>query len=367
MPKDYYSILGVSRDASGDEIKKAFRKKAHEVHPDKQGGDEVKFKEVNEAYQVLSDPEKRKQFDQFGTTFDDTGAGFGGGGIRWEDFMRQAGGGGGFQGFQNADIDLGDIFGDFFGAARPRTRRRVQHGEDIQVDVDVTFEEAAFGATKPIELYKTTKCSVCHGNRAQPGTPIETCSNCQGSGVIQRVQTTLLGQMRTQSVCPRCQGEGKIAKTPCQRCSGTGVERATVQMDIAIPAGIEDGQSIRLTGEGEVPIGGTAGDLYVRIRVQASPAFERDGADVYSTVPITFTQASLGAKISIRTLDGDGVLKIPPGTPSEKLFRLKHKGAAKLHGSGRGDHFVKVQIQTPTRLSGREKRLLRELSEIWDE
>ncbi|MEK7158592.1 MAG: molecular chaperone DnaJ [Patescibacteria group bacterium] len=367
MSKDYYSILEVSRDASAEEIKKAFRKKAHELHPDKQGGDEAKFKEVNAAYQVLSDSEKRKQYDQFGATFDQAGGGSGGAGIRWEDFVRQAGSGGGSQGFQGADFDLGDIFGDFFGSSRSRSQRRVARGEDIQVDVEVTFEDAVFGTTKSFELYKMVKCSVCRGNRAEPGTPIETCATCQGSGVVQRIQTTLLGQMRTQAVCPSCQGEGKMAKAPCRRCSGGGVERSNVKMDVAIPAGIEDGQSIRLSGEGEAALGGgVSGDLYVRVRVQRSVEFERDGADVYSTVFMTFTQASLGAKIAIRTLDGEGVLKIPAGTPSEKMFRLKHKGVMKLHGGGRGDHFVKVQIKIPSRLSGREKRLLHELSEIWD-
>lgn len=377
MAKDYYKILGVSRDATEVEIKRAYRKLAHQYHPDKGGGDEKKFKEINEAYQVLSNKEKRSQYDQFGSTFEDIGRG---GGFRYEDFAR-ADGPFGFdfgkrEGFRTEGVnfdfsDLGDIFGDFFGfGRRSRTPRgtRMRRRSDIETELEVDFREAVFGTEKPLNLYKTVPCPKCGGDGAEPGTKIITCRTCQGSGQVINVQRTFLGQMRINQVCPDCEGQGRIPEKVCSKCKGQGIVQDTRRIKVKIPAGISSGQSIRLSGEGEAGIkGGSAGDLYILIRVKPDPEFEREGDDILSQVEISFSQAALGSKIKINTLESPGYLKIPPGTQSGKVFRLKGKGIPHLKSRGRGDQLVKVVVKTPEKLSRKEKRLLGELAQIQGE
>ncbi len=355
MSKDYYKILGVEKNASQDEIKKAFRKLAHQYHPDKKDGNEQKFKEVNEAYQVLGDESKRAQYDQFGAGFENMG-GFGGAsGFNWQDFAQQ---GGGFD-FQ----DLGDIFGDFFGGAR-RGGPKKQRGADIEVDVTLTFSEAAFGITKDIELYKHTTCSHCKGEGAEPGTTKKTCATCQGAGQVTQVRKTLLGHIQTAVVCDACHGEGVIPEKKCSSCGGAGVTKATEKIQVTIPGGVEHGVTLRVSGKGETaPHGGISGDLYVRIRVKAHPTMERRGSDVLSRIEIPFTLASLGGHIDLETLDGKVSLNIPEGTQSGHTFVLKGKGAQVFQSSHRGNHMVTAQVQVPKKLSRSQKKLLEQLQE----
>jgi molecular chaperone DnaJ len=360
MSKDYYGILGVAKDASQEEIKKAFRKKAHQYHPDKNTGDEAKFKELNEAYQVLSKEDKRKQYDQFGSDFTQAGGFSGGAGFD----PRQAGFGGA-DGINFDFGDLGDIFGDFFGGGRARSGARQQRGTDIETEMQVTFEEAAFGTEKTVELYKTVTCEKCSGSGGASGSAVVDCAMCHGSGQVDQIQRTILGQIRTRGVCPECRGEGKTIKEKCTNCRGTGVDRASKRIKIKIPAGINNGQSIRLSGEGEAgQRGSTAGDLYVSIRVLPHHEFQRDGDNVFTVSEISFAQAALGDKISVNTLDGEGQLKIPAGTQSGKVFKIKNKGIPHLSARGRGDQLVEVIVKTPEKLSRKQKELLENLKEL---
>jgi len=367
--KDYYSILGVDKNASQEEIKKAFRKKAHQYHPDKQGGDEAKFKEVSEAYKVLGTPEKRKQYDQFGSTFN--GAGFGGGqggagagfGGNWQDFARQAGGAGGGMGFDFDD--LGDIFGDIFGfssgGARGR-RRQPKQGRDIQAQLEVDFMESVFGTEKDVELEKNVVCDNCNGQGAEPGSKVSTCPSCGGSGQVEQTQNTFLGAMRTVTVCPECRGEGKKIEQPCKKCNGSGTIREKEKITIKIPAGVSEGQQIRLSGKGEAgEKGAPAGDLYVIVKVKPSSKFERQGDDILTKEKISFKQAALGDKIDVETIHGQVKLKIPAGTQTGKVFKLRGKGVPHLGRGGYGDHLVEVVVETPTRLSKKQKKALEEL------
>jgi molecular chaperone DnaJ len=366
MSKDYYNILGVDKSASADEIKRAFRKKAHEFHPDKKGGDEAKFKEVNEAYQILGNADKRKQYDQFGDAAFQ-GQGFAGTGMRWEDFVRQAQSGGFSNGGVQFDFgDLGDLFGglgDIFGFSNGRSSRR-QRGSDIQTQMEISFREAIFGASKDISLYKTTLCDKCKGNGAEPGTPITTCKTCKGSGVVTQMQRTILGSFQTRGTCPDCHGEGKQAENKCSQCGGSGLQRENVRLSVKIPAGIDDGQTIKLAGQGEAVSGGAAGDLYITIRVKPERGFERDGDDILTVVEISVAQAVLGDKISVATVDGDVTLKIPAGTQSGTVFKLRGRGVHSLRGNGRGDQLVRVIIRIPTKLSRAERKLYEELRSV---
>ena len=372
--KDYYDILGVSKSASQDEIKKAFRKMAHQYHPDKAGGDEAKFKEVNEAYQVLSNPEKRQQYDQYGQTFEQAQRQGGFGGFSWQDFARQ--GGAPFGGFRTDNVefdfgDIGDIFGDLFGfGGRSRTRRSRERrkGQDIEISMEIDFMEAVFGAEKIIELNKNIICPHCLGNGAEPGTKIVTCSTCGGSGQVAQTQRTILGTFQTVGICPECHGEGRIASQKCKKCRGEGRTREVERMKVKIPAGVDNGDSIRLAGKGEAgKKGAEAGDLFITFRVRPETEFKREGSDIYTEKEISFSQAALGTKIDINTLDGLVKLKIPSGTQSGKVFRLKDKGVPRLRSSGRGDQFVTVHVATPARLSRREKGLFEELARINEE
>jgi len=374
MSKDYYKILGVERNASQDDIKKAFRKKAHEYHPDKSGGDEDKFKEINEAYQVLGDKEKRSKYDQFGSAFEHAQAG---GGFQGFDGFRD------FSGFANGfsqngqswnfeSEDLGDIFGgfgDLFGFGRS-SRRRTKRGSDIQTILTIEFNEAIGGAEKEVSLRRTVKCDRCQGLGVEPGSKIETCKACDGRGRVTRLQRTILGNMQIQTTCENCGGEGKTYSQKCTDCGGTGIKTKTVNLKIKIPAGINDGETIRLTGQGEAgEKGAITGDLYINIRVKPHTKFVREGNDIKSKVTISFTQAALGDKIEMETVDGPVSLKIPEGTQTGTVFKLKGKGVYRLHSHGpfggaqgkRGDQFVEVTVKTPTNLDRRQKEALKQL------
>lgn len=364
MAKDYYNLLGVEKGASADDIKKAYRKLAHQHHPDKQGGDEAKFKEINEAYQILGNEEKRKVYDQFGEA-GVNGQGGGPGGMNWEDIMRQAQAQGGYGG-GGVEFDLGDIFSDFFGGgARARGPRR-HKGSDIQMDVTIAFEEAAFGVKKTLEVYRAEKCDHCKGNGAEPGTPIKDCGNCNGTGAVTSMQRSVFGAVRTQSACPECRGEGKISEKKCTTCNGTATQRKTAQLEVEIPAGIDDSQTIRITSQGEAgEHGGPSGDLYVVVHVSPSPqGWERHEDHVLSDARVPYATMVLGGKIDVHTLDGEVTLKIPGGTESGKVFRLRGKGFTKLHGSGRGDHLVTVHVAVPTHVSGKLKKAIKQLQDV---
>lgn len=361
MGKDYYDILGIEKGASQDEIKKAFRKKAHTYHPDKKTGDEAKFKEVNEAYQVLGDEEKRKQYDQFGSTFDQQG-GFGGN-ATWEDFMRQARGGNGGAHFDFGGMDFGDIFGDMFGFGGQRGRRQ-KRGNDIQIDVEITFDEMIKGTEKKVELTKNNACDTCKGNGAKPGSSLKSCGTCHGQGQVQQVQRTILGAMQTVVPCPECGGQGQIPDEKCPSCDGIGVKHSHSSYVVQIPAGIDSGQSIRLTGKGE-SIGslGSPGDLYVRVHVKADNRFVRDGYDLMTEATISYPQAVLGDTIAIETPYGEKKLVIPAGTASGQKIRVKAHGIPHLRGSSKGDQYVTVTVDIPKKIGRKAKKLLQELQE----
>lgn len=358
MAKDYYKILGVNKSATEPEIKKAFRKLAHEHHPDKSNGNAEKFKEINEAYQVLSNKDKRAQYDQFGAGFESAGVGFSG--SPFGGFSQ----GNPFAGFGGQrvdfDFDLGDIFSSFFGGeTRPRGRSR--RGSDIQIDLEIDLKEAVFGVSKKVNLRKQSVCNTCQGTGAKGGTSFTTCSSCQGSG---QITATILGQFRTQTTCPDCRGRGKIVKERCPDCQGSGQLAVDSNLSIEIPGGIEDGQAIRLSGQGNAgPQGAGSGDLYVNVHIRPDTRFERKGDDLISKIEITFTLAALGGEIEVATIDGSVKLKIPSGTPSGKKFILRNKGMTKLRGKGRGDQLVIVEVAVPTRLTKKQKQLLEDLDQ----
>ena len=361
MAKDYYNTLGVDKSASQDEIKKAFRKKAHEYHPDKTGGDEAKFKEVNEAYQILGNSQKKSQYDQFGSTFD----------------QAQAGGGfaNGFSGFTNGfssggvkvDFDdLGEMFGgigDIFGFSGGSKSRKRQSGSDIQVALTIEFSEAVFGVEKEISLQKNVVCDHCNGNLAEPGTKIETCKTCNGTGRVTKIQRTILGNMQMQAICDACGGEGKTYAQKCKKCHGSGAIMDSAKIKIKIPAGIDNNEVIRVSGHGEAgERGAAAGDLYIKVQVRENNKFKRDGYDIRSSMFISFAQAAMGDKIEVETIEGDVKLKIPAGTQSATVFKLRGKGISRLRSSGCGDHFVEVKVKIPDSLNRKQKQLLRELN-----
>ncbi len=355
--RDFYEVLGVEKSASDDEIKKAYRKMAKQYHPDLNPGDataEAKFKEANEAYEVLSDKDKKARYDQFGHAGVDPNYGAGSyGGY----------GGGGF------DVDLGDIFGSIFGGgfggfgggqrrSNPNAPRR---GRDVQTALTLTFEEAAKGCTKSVKVQIIDNCSDCGGTGCKSGTSKKTCSNCGGRGQVTSVQRTPFGQMQTQRPCDRCGGTGQIIESPCQTCSGKGKVRRTKEIEVNIPAGIDDEQVLSLSGKGDTGFnGGPAGDLQVVISVRPHTVFERDGFDVYCEVPIAFTQAALGAEIFVPTLDGKVSLKIKEGTQPGDMYKLKGRGIERLRSSGRGDQYVKIIVEIPRDLSGEQKQKLAE-------
>ena len=358
--RDYYEVLGVDKSASADEIKKAYRKSAMKYHPDRNPGDkeaEEKFKELGEAYEVLSDPDKKSRYDQFGFAGVDPNYGGGAGGFN-----------GGFGGFGDFG-DLGDIFGSFFGGGgrRQSTQNMPRRGENVGARLDLTFEEAAFGAEKEVAAQRIENCSVCNGSGSADGK-IETCSQCNGAGQVYVTQNIMGMRMQTQSTCPQCSGRGKIVKNPCNTCRGKGKVRRTQKIKVNVPAGIDHGQTVRLRGEGCVGSnGGPNGDLMVDVYIRQHPIFERDGVHVYCEVPITFTQAALGAEIEVPTLDGKVKFDIPEGTQTGKLFSLTGKGIPAVNNpKRRGDHRFTVVVETPTKLTKEQKELLKKLDETMD-
>ena len=357
--RDYYEVLGVAKTATEAELKKAFRAKAKKYHPDlnpdnKQA--EAKFKEVNEAYEVLSDADKRARYDQFGHAGVDPN--FGGGA-----------GGAGFDGFDFGDI-FGDIFGGMgggfggFGGGRAR-RNAPKRGRDISSSVTISFSEAAFGCEKEINLYRTEYCPDCDGSGAKEGSEVTTCPTCNGTGQVRTTQRTILGNMSSVSPCQACGGKGKIVKDPCPKCAGKGKVRKARTIKVKIPAGIDNGQSISLGGQGDVgDKGAMSGDLFVTVSVREHEIFTRRGFDVLCDVPITFVQATLGAELEVPTLDGNVKYTIPEGTQSGTVFRLNGKGLPFLQRSGRGDQYVKVNVEVPKHLSSKQKNLLKEFAEL---
>ncbi len=354
MKRDYYEVLGVGKTASETEIKQAYRKLARQHHPDVNPGDkeaEAKFKEATEAYDVLSDGDKRARYDQFGHAGVDP---------------NQAGGfGGGF----DMGGGFGDIFDMFFGGGGGGQRRNgPQRGSDLRYDMTLTFEEAAFGTEKEIEIPRMESCSDCQGSGAAAGTHPTTCPQCRGAGQVKTAQRTPFGQFQTVRTCPQCHGEGKIISSPCKTCNGQGKVRHVKTLKINIPVGSEDSLSLRLNGDGEAGTrGGPPGDLYIVLHVKPHKFFDREGNDVFCEVPITFVQAALGTEIDVPTLDGAVKMKIPEGTQTSTVFRLKGHGIPYRRGSGRGDQHVRVVVATPTKLTEKQKDLLREFGEAASE
>lgn len=351
--RDYYEVLGVSRDASPDELKKAYRKLARQYHPDAYAGNkeeaEVKFKEIAEAYAVLNDPEKRAAYDQFGHAAAD-GQGFGGFGAG---------------GFNGADFGgLGDIFDMFFGGAG-RQRTGPQKGNDLRINLEISFKEAAFGVERDIQVPKIETCDTCAGSGSAPGSKTKTCGVCQGAGQVQFAQNTPFGRVVQSRTCDQCRGSGKIIEKPCPTCRGGGQVRKTKNIHVKIPAGVDDGSRLRLTGEGESGLrGGPPGDLYVYIVVRPHKDFVRDGNDVICELNISFAQAALGDSVDVPTLDGTAELKVPEGTQTGTVFRIKGKGIPYLNGNGRGDQHVRVKLTTPTKLNDKQKELLKEFARL---
>ena len=362
--RDYYEVLGLSKGASDDEIKKAFRQMAKKYHPDLHPGDaeaERNFKEVNEAYEVLSDADKKARYDQYGFAGVDPSYGAGAGG----------GYGGGFGGFSGDFGDLGDIFSSFFGGGGGSSQARrngPMRGEDLEAQVVISFEEAVFGCKKEVSYNRVEKCDDCKGSGAAAGTTPETCPKCGGSGQVRVTQQTMFGVMQTSKACPDCRGTGKFIKTPCSNCRGTGMVRIRKKLDVTIPAGVEDGQQLRLNGQGsEGRNGGPAGNLYVTVRVRPHAFFERDGINVYCNVPITFTEAALGAEIEVPVLEGGTTeYKIPAGTQTGTRFTLRGRGIRHIGGRGVGDLIFTTVVETPKNLNAEQKELLRKLEESFE-
>ena len=359
--RDYYEVLGVSRGASEDEIKKAYKKMARKYHPDLNPGDktaEEKFKEVNEAYEVLSDADKKARYDQYGHAGVDPN--FGAGGF-----------GGGFDGSFDFG-DLGDIFGSFFGGGFGGGRRTnpnaPQRGESIRMSIAISFEEAAFGCEKAVTVERYETCDTCHGNGCAPGTSPEVCPDCHGTGTVQVRRQTPMGVFATSSPCPKCGGKGRIIHQPCKDCRGSGMVRKKKTIPASIPAGIDNGQTISIRGQGNAgKNGGPAGDLLITITVRPHELFRREGTSVLCEAPITFTQAVLGAELEIPTIDGKVKYTLPEGTQSGTTFRLKGKGIPSINGRGRGDQYVTVYIETPKNLNKEQKEALKKFAETMGE
>ncbi len=362
MSKDYYETLGVNKGASKDEIKKAFYKLAHKYHPDKKGGNETKFKQVNEAYQVLSDDGKRSKYDQFGSQFENMGAGGYGG---------NAGGFGGFDasdfagGFQNggAEFDFGnlnDIFSDFFGGGMGGGKREVRRGRDISTEVQISFVDSIFGINRKILITKTSQCLTCKGSGAKEGTKMETCKHCNGQGKVREVKRSFLGNISSTKVCEECMGSGTVPKEICDTCKGKGVLRREEEVSIAIPSGIRDGEMIRMTGMGEAVSKGVTGDLYIKINVASHPVFKRDGHDLVMNLNLKLSDALLGTKYPIETLDGEIEVTIPEGVSINEILRVRGKGVP-VEKNKRGDLLIKLNIKLPGRLSRKARETIEEL------
>jgi molecular chaperone DnaJ len=355
--RDYYEILGIKKDSSADEIKKAFRKLAVKHHPDKEGGDETKFKEANEAYEVLKDSTKRQRYDQFGHA--GVGGASGGGQPGGNPF---GGFGGGAQGmhFDFGDGGLGDIFGSFFGGGQSQ-RRSEDMGRDVQTDITLTFEQAVFGIEKTINIELLDVCSHCKGSRAEPGHDVKTCETCKGSGQTVHNMQTVFGTIQQAAICRTCEGRGKIPEKECTVCKGKGIERTKQEIKIKIPAGIDDGAVIRLREHGEAAANGNKGDLYVQLNVKAHKKFTREGDLILSSEHIGMVEAALGTEIKVETVDGDINMKVPAGTQSGTDFKLSEHGVPHIRGKGRGAHIITILVDTPTNLSKDQRKVLEEL------
>jgi molecular chaperone DnaJ len=354
--RDYYEVLGVNKNASADELKKAYRKAAVQYHPDKEGGDEAKFKEVNEAYDVLKDSQKRQRYDQFGHAGVGGASSGGGAGNPYEGF--------GSYGGQNVNFDfgdggLGDIFGQFFGGGNQQRRNEPQRGRDIEVSLQLSFEEAVFGVEEKIDLDMDVECSHCHGTTVEPGYEMKTCPTCHGAGQQTRVMNTIFGPIQQNVVCETCHGRGKVPDKICTVCKGKGTERSKQSVTIKIPAGIDDGATLRLTDKGEaIGGGGERGDLYVHIRVKAHKHFTREGDIILSEEHVDMVGAALGTEIEVATVDGNVRMKVPAGTQSGTDFKLSSHGVPHMRGERRGPHIVSIVVDTPTKLSKQQKELL---------
>lgn len=360
--RDYYEVLGVSKDASADDLKRAYRKLAKQYHPDMNPGDktaEAKFKEVNEAYEVLNDPAKRQRYDQFGHAGIDPSYGAGGGGF---------GGAGGFGGFDVGDIFesfFGGGFGGFGGSNRTRNPNAPIRGNDINVTIGLSFMEAAKGCKQKIQIQRLEQCETCGGTGAKKGTSPETCSECGGTGQVKVQQRTPIGIIQTTRTCTRCNGKGKVIKEPCSSCRGMGRVRHSRTLEVSIPVGIDDGQTFMLRGQGDQGInGGPAGDVNIMVTLRPDELFERDGFDVWCDIPITFSQAVLGDEITVPTIDGKVKYEVPEGTQSGTVFRLRNKGIQYVNGRGRGDQYVKVNIEVPRNLSSKQKDVLKDFEKL---
>jgi molecular chaperone DnaJ len=360
MAKDYYKILGVAREANADEIKTAYRKLAHKYHPDK-GGDAEKFKEINEAYQILSNQEKKSQYDRFGQTFEgrngQPGAGFGG----------QEGW---FWGRQDANFDfefgdLGEMVEEMFGFGEPKKKKDIKKGKDIRIDIEISLEDACRGIEKEFTLSRNGRCERCAGVGAEPGTKVKECFSCRGTGQVQQIKKTFLGSFTKYIVCPECGGEGYRPEKPCNVCKGEGRIKSEKKLKIAVPAGVDSNQTIRVQGEGEAgKRGGKAGDLYVRIFIKPHQLFERKGDDLFINIPITLSDAVLGNEIEVPTIEGKNILlNVAPGTESKKVFRVSGKGIPRFGGYGNGDMYVELNVRIPKKLSRTQKELIEKLKE----
>ena len=357
MNKDYYETLGVNKGASKEEIKKAFYQLAHKYHPDKKGGNEAKFKQVNEAYQVLSDDSKRSKYDQFGSQFESAGGGYGG--------FDTSGFSGDFSGgFSNGGMDfdfgnLNDIFSDFFGGGG-RGRQQVRRGRDISTEIQITFTDSIFGIDRKILITKTSNCLTCGGSGAKSDSKMETCKHCNGQGQIRESKRTIFGNVASNKICETCLGIGEVPKEICEKCKGKGVLRREEEISIVIPAGIRDGEMIRMTGMGEAVSKGTTGDLYIKINVAPHPLFKREGNDLVMNLNLKLSDALLGREYPIQTLDGDISVTIPEGVGINEILRVRGKGVP-VSKSKRGDLFIKLNIKLPGRLSRKSREIITEL------
>lgn len=359
--KDYYSLLGVAQNATKEEIKKKYRELAHKFHPDK-GGDEARFKEINEAYQVLSDDQKRSQYDQFGQVFE---GGAHQGGFEWPGGFRvdfEEAGTGGF-----ADFDFSNVFEDFFGGnlgGSTRARTRDRKGKDLKVDLDISFEESVLGGKREVEISKLSRCGRCNGSGGEPGAKFKNCPACQGKGNVQKSQRTFLGSFTQITTCPECLGSGKRPETTCTQCRGRGVEQKIEQLEVFIPKGVRDGEILKITGKGEASLtGGTPGDLYINLRVASHKIFHRQGDDIVMRLQIRLSQAILGGTVTVDTLDGTIQLKISEGTQGGDILKVRGKGAYLSSGYGRGDLLIEIKVEVPKKPIKKIKEIAEKLKD----
>jgi molecular chaperone DnaJ len=358
--RDYYEILGVSKDASADEIKKAFRRLAVQHHPDKEGGDEVKFKEINEAYEVLKDSSKRQRYDQFGHA--GVGGAAGGGGNPFGGGGSPFGGQGQSAHFDFGDLGFGDIFENFFGGGA-RGQRQPSRGRDVEMRIEIDFEEAVFGTEANLKVDLEDTCEHCSGKTVEPGYQLQACDTCKGQGQVVTVSQTIFGNIQQASICPTCKGSGKVPEKPCTVCKGKGTQRRAQKIALKVPAGVDDGATIRLSGHGEAIPNGPKGDLYVHLRVKPHKHFTREGDIILSDEHVSMVEAALGTEVDVETVDGPVRMKIPAGTQSDTDFKLSNHGVPHLRSTTRGSHIVTVHVDTPKKLSKRQKELLESFAE----